>query len=100
MNEDQIRKIIRSELQSLVGTSQYTFQKPIQMLDGRNIQTGRTTGTKIATDTDQKVGFFGTTPVVQPTTVAEATGGSTIDSEARDAVNDVISRLQDLGLIA
>lgn len=35
--------------------------------DGGNIEVGTSTGTQIATATSQKLGFYGVTPVVQPT---------------------------------
>jgi hypothetical protein len=73
MDEARIRQIIREELAALLGADKFVFQKHVQLFDGRNIQTGRTTGTKIGTATDQKLGFFGTTPVAQqnaPTTLA------------------------------
>jgi hypothetical protein len=43
-----------------------------------------------------KVGFYGTTPIAQPATVADATDAAT----AITTVNTVIDRLQALGLIA
>lgn len=39
--------------------------------DGGNIQTGTTTGTEIGTAANQKLGFFGATPVVQPTEITD-----------------------------
>jgi hypothetical protein len=41
------------------------FQKNLQILDGRSVQLGRTTGTRIGTATDQKIGFLGVTPVIR-----------------------------------
>ncbi|TQF41162.1 hypothetical protein UNPF46_08560 [Bradyrhizobium sp. UNPF46] len=41
----------------------YIFEKSVQILEGRNFQLGRTAGTQFGTDTDQKIGFFGATPV-------------------------------------
>jgi hypothetical protein len=73
MDEARIRQIIREELATLLGADKFVFQKHVQLFDGRNIQTGRTTGTKIGTAADQKLGFFGVTPVAQqsaPTTLA------------------------------
>ena len=49
---------------------------------------------------NREVGFFGTKPIVQGATIADPTGGGTQDAEARTAINDLIDRLQDLGLIA
>lgn len=73
---------------------------PIIMGDGYNIAVNTSTGTKIGTATTQKLGFFNAAPVVQPAGVADATGGATIDAEARTAINAVISKLETLGLLA
>lgn len=100
MDEEQIREIIREELSTLIKSDRFTFYKLIQILDGRNIITGRTTGTKIGTATDQLLGFYGTTPVNQPATIADPTGGATQDAESRTAIIALIDRLQELGLIA
>jgi hypothetical protein len=73
MDEARIREIFREELAAVFGNDKFVFQKHLQLSDGRNVQTGRTTGTKIGTATDQKLGFFGITPVAQqsaPTTLA------------------------------
>jgi hypothetical protein len=94
MTEEQIRAIIIDELSNILKIDRYVFDKNIQILDKRNIQLGRTTGTKIGTATDQKLGFFGKTPVDQPDTVADSAGDDAI------AVNAIIARLKELGLIA
>ena len=65
-----------------------------------NIIAPTTTGTQIGTATDQLLGFYGATPVNQPETIADPSGGATVDSEARTAINALIDRLQELGLIA
>jgi hypothetical protein len=70
----------------LVVSDRYTIQKHLQMFDGRNIQTGRTAGTKIGTAADQKLGFFGTTPVIQPAHTTTAAG--------------IVAALTALGIIA
>jgi len=98
--ERRIREIIREELQSLVKIDKYTFEKNIQILDARNFQFGRSTGTKFGTATDQLIGFYNTTPVNQPAGVADASGGSTVDGEARAAINSALAALRELGLIA
>lgn len=46
------------------------------------------------------IGFFGATPAAQPTAVPNATGGATVDAEARTAINDLLARLRTLGIIA
>lgn len=84
----------------LVGSDRYTFQKHLQMLDGRNMQFGRTTGTKIATATDQKLAFFGATPVTRQSAITAPSGGTTVDTEARTAINSLITNNQTFGLNA
>lgn len=64
--------------------------------DGNNIEVGTTTGTKIGTATNQKLGFFDKTPVVQPTAVADATDAASVITQ----LNALLSRMRDLGLIA
>jgi len=102
MDEQQIRNIIREELTSLFGTSgsDLVFPKHIQVLDGRNIQVGKTTGTKIGTSSTQKIAFYGITPIVQAGAISAPTGGSTTDVEARTAVNSIRTALTNLGLTA
>lgn len=64
---------------------------------GTNIVLDTTTGTKIGTATNQKLGFYNATPVVQPSaTPANATDLAT----ALTLVNDLKSKLVTLGLIA
>lgn len=58
MTPEEVRQIIREELKELIGMNGFIFQKGIQMMDGRNIQTGRTLGTIIGGAYDQKVGFY------------------------------------------
>jgi hypothetical protein len=70
------------------------------VFDGVNLSFGTTTGTKLGTATTQKIGFYNVTPVDQPATVTDPTGGVTQDAEARTAINAIIDRLQELGLIA
>ncbi len=101
ITNNQVRFIINEIMRDFILIDKYTFQKHIQLFNGRNIQLGRTTGTQIGTDTDQKLAFFGTTPVTQPVTVSDPVGqANDLDSEARTAIIALIDRLQELGLIA
>lgn len=68
--------------------------------DGNHIAVGTGTGTKFGTATTQKIGFFNKTPIVQPSGVADPSGGATVDAEARAAVAAVIANLEALGLQA
>lgn len=68
----------------------------IQVADAGNITVGTTTGTKIGTATTQKLGFYNATPVVQPTAVANATNAADVITQ----LNDLLSKLRTLGIIA
>lgn len=68
--------------------------------DGGDFALGTTTGTKIGTATTQKLGFYNATPIVQGLAVTDASGGTTIDAEARTAINALLARIRSLGLIA
>ena len=74
------------------------FERPIQILDGKNIQVGRTNGTSIGTATDQKVGFYGKTTTQYPA-IGTPSGGSTVDSQSRTAIASIITALHDAGII-
>lgn len=67
---------------------------------GEDIYPTNAAGMKIATAINQLLGFYGTTPVNQPDTISDPTGGGVVDAEARTAINTIINRLQELGLIA
>jgi hypothetical protein len=74
-----------------------------------NMAFGTTTGTKIGTATNQKIGFWNVTPIEQPTTgIAEAAfvanaGGTTVtDDSTFDGytLQQVVKALRDTGLLA
>ncbi len=69
-------------------------------IEALNIIVGTTTGTKFGTATTQKMGWWNTTPVIQGALVADASGGATIDAEARTAINTLLARMRLYGLIA
>lgn len=109
MNEEQIRQLIKEELESFVNertsherliSDRTIFNKSIQINDGLKLYVGGVNGFKIGTSADEKLAFYGTTPVDQPDTIADPSGGAVIDSEARTIIASIIDRLQELGLIA
>lgn len=71
MADDKIEELEKQvrELQSIVGylvsSDRYTIRKELQLFDGRNVQVAKGTGSQIATESTQKLGFWGNTPVVQ-----------------------------------
>ena len=85
---------------AMVASDRYLIQRDLQLFDGRDIQLALGRGTKIGTSTSQKLGFWNVTPVDQPATVADPSGGVTVDAEARTAIIAVIDRLQESGMIA
>ena len=98
--EERLPELVTREVERILkdfSGDRYVFSKNLELRDGRNVQVGRTTGTKIGTATDQKLGFFGATPVDQPATVADASGCT---GDADDRLNELIDRLQELGIIA
>ena len=98
MTPEEVRKIIHEELASLLKTDRYTFERLVQVMDGRNIQFGITTGTKIGTAANQKLSFFGKIPVVQQSLSIIGGGGAASDGTARDKIDTLIGKLQTLGL--
>lgn len=54
---------LEAKLNLFMKSDKYLWDKNMQVLDGRTIQIGRTTGLQIGTETDQKIGFLGVAPV-------------------------------------
>jgi hypothetical protein len=78
-------------------TSYYTFTATAFTLnDGINLAVGTTNGTKLGTATNQKLGFFNATPVVQQTVDAAATDPASTQALA----NSLRQALLNLGLAA
>jgi hypothetical protein len=65
--------------------------------DGVNLTFGTLVGTQIGTAANQKLAFFGKTPVVQPT-MGAATAGTSYTSNEQAMLNAVYAAVRDLGL--
>jgi len=87
---ETIREVLREELSDFIGFRKYLFQDDIQIFNGRNIQVGKGTGTKIGTAADQKIGLYGATPVVQAGAIGDASG---TDAAIIDAIRDAIKNI-------
>lgn len=115
MTPEQLNRLIELEnrLARLEKSDRYTFGKDIEMEDGRKVKLSGATGTKIGTESTQKLSLWGVTPVNQPETVSdpsvstvsdnsETTNNTTINSNFSNietAVNTIIDRLEEVGII-
>lgn len=86
---------------------------PIELED-IDIVLGTTTGTKIGTATSEKLGFYNSTPIIQPSATGETTGftagaGTGVNDDSTFTgnvgstayrISDVVKHLKNLGLIA
>ncbi len=89
MNEEQLeqlRQLIRQELQILFGSDKFVFQKSIQISDGKNIQLGKTTGNSFGTEITQKISLYGVTPVIQASAISSPSAEVNSLKTAVDAI--------------
>ncbi|MHB8359793.1 MAG: hypothetical protein ACYDCP_09910 [Thermoplasmataceae archaeon] len=82
---------------TLITDGRIAFDVVGSFLDGVNLTLGTTTGTKIGTATTQKLGFFGKTPIVQPT-MGAATAGASYTSNEQTMLQAVYNAVRTLGL--
>jgi hypothetical protein len=91
---------LRKTLDEIIRNDRYLFVRDIELGNQVAIRGGGTVGSFIGKTTDDKLGFWGTTPVNQPETVATVTEtGADTDGDARNRINSIISRLQEVGII-
>jgi hypothetical protein len=113
MNDELKNRIeaLEIRLSKFEKSDRFIFQKLIQLLDGRNIQLGLTTGTKIGTATTQKLGLYGKTPTAQQSaisapsiSVVSGSGADTVInanfSQLQTAVNSLRTALSTIGITA
>ncbi len=102
MNEEQLeqlRVLIRQEMQILFGSGKIIFDQHIKMVDGKNIEMGINTGSKIGGIDTAKISVYSATPVVRASHIGNPTGGLTVDAEARTAINSILTALENFGLV-
>lgn len=75
----------------------FLLSKPLVLRNTKIISEGEE-GLQIGSEPMEKIGFFGTTPVIQESSVSKPTGGTTVDSEARTAIDAIIDVLDAYGL--
>lgn len=96
---DQRINFIIDMLGRLNYPDRFYLQKPL-VLRNTVIRIEGTDGLKIGEHGTDKLSFYGTTPVVQAAAVTAPTGGATIDTQARTAINSIITLLHNAGLTA
>lgn len=116
MNPEEVKKIVKDEIIKMINPialnrfkDRYIFDKTFQILDTYDIQLGRTRGTRIGTETSQKIGFLSATPIIRQTTSSQTaatfaanSSGITDDTATWGGytVGDIVAILQAFGLIA
>ena len=53
----------------------------------------------VGADASAKVSFHGVTPVLQAAHIPDPSGGSTVDAEARSAINAILVALEAKGVV-
>ena len=96
---------LEGEIARLTKSDRYTFEKNLQLLDGRYIQVGTGTGTRIGTKATEKVSFYGVTPVVQAGAIIAPTNQGAAYNQAVantlvDAVNALRLAVKNIGITA
>jgi len=87
------------EAMRIESTKNVTFAGTITA-NATSIITDTTTGLKIGSAAAQKVAFHNATPVVQAAHIADPSGGATVDSQSRAAINAILVVLENKGLTA
>ena len=105
LTHEEVRQIVREEMQEFFASDRYIFHKTLQLLDGRNVILGKGTGTKFGTEATQKASFYGVTPVVQASAIGAPVTQSGVyvsgDVESiTSAVNSIRVALKAFGIIA
>ena len=69
----------------------------VTMIEGKNIKTGTSTGTKIGTAANRKIGFHDATPTIQDSAISDPASDTASNNAAIDSI---LAVLRSKGLIA
>lgn len=100
ITEEEVRQIIREELSFMIKNNSLVFPSPIRLADNVHISCSGVNGSKFGTTNKDKIAFYGATPVVQSGAISSPSGGLTVDSQARSAIDVIRIALQNFGITA
>ena len=83
----KVKELSVNSITSGASGTDIDVKEDLLLTEGKNIVTGTSTGSRLSTTASQKIGFHGSTPIVQ----AVLATGSTNDQ--------IITALQNLGLV-
>lgn len=100
-SEQEMRELIRDELAFFFRNEKYTVNRPMEFGRGGKITVMNPDGMDIGVlkVSDTKIGLFSTTPVVQQNFIAQPSGGTTVDTQARNGVDSIRALLIAYGIM-
>jgi len=93
--QEQLLQNISERLDKLEKSDRYVFEKDLELANGRKILVP-TSGLYLGNAVTDKVGFFGTTPIVKQAAPSTASGCA---GDADTKLNSLIADLQNYGLL-
>jgi len=93
-------QLLENLLFAVVKSDKYYFAKHLVLADGLIIKGSTGTGNKIGNGTTEKWSVYGVTPVVQAGAISSPSGGATVDSQARSAIDSIRTALTGFGITA
>lgn len=96
---------LESQLALFMKLDRFQFTRNVELPNGVNFVFGGGSGTdrvgtRIGTNALQKMSVYGVTPIVQGAAITAPTGGATVDSPARTAINSIRAALTAFGITA
>jgi hypothetical protein len=95
--------MIDEKVSTLFKNDKYIFSRPIQIMDGRNVQFGTTNGSKfgnVATFKQDALSFYDATAIAKRSKIIDPVGGINADGESRAAIIAILDLLVAYGLMA